>query len=164
MKIVTKLIFVALLLLILSACSAGMAGSPSALRSDVEIFRVGELEIRLYQNQDSMARELPASLALVDALRVGGKRLRVLGYYDNQNKRIYSINNARVLLHEIKHYLEPNWRHEIGSDYLEAMRQGVQFACVDCTASAQQKNSLSAPATVLQNHQERAPVDPDDNF
>lgn len=164
MKIVAKLTFVALLLLILNACSAGMAGSPSALRSDVEIFRVGELEVRLYQDQDSMARELPASLALVDALRIGGKRLRVLGYFDNQNKRIYSINDARVLMHEIKHYLEPNWRHEIGSDYLEAMRQGVQFACVDCTASAQQKNSLSAPATVPQNHQERALVDPDDNF
>ena len=164
MKIVAKLIFVALLLLVLNACSAGMAGSPSALRSDVEIFRVGELEIRLYQDQDSMARELPASLALVDALRIGGKRLRVLGYYDNQNKRIYSINDARVLLHEIKHYLEPHWRHEIGSDYLEALRQGIQSACVDCIAPAQQKNSLFAPATVLQNHQARALVDPDDNF
>ena len=145
MKIVAKLTFVALLLLILNACSAGMAGSPSALRSDVEIFRVGELEIRLYQDQDSMARELPASLALVDALRIGGKRLRVLGYYDNQNKRIYSINDARVLLHEIKHYLEPNWRHEIGSDYLEAMRQGVQFACVDCAVSNPDQNSALNP-------------------
>src|SRR3972149_12237571 len=114
MKIVPKLTFVVLLLLVLNACSAGMAGSSSAMRSDVEIFRVGELEIRLYQDQDSMARELPASLALVDALRIGGKRLRVLGYYDNQNKRIYSINDARVLLHEIKHYLEPSWRPQIG--------------------------------------------------
>jgi len=114
--------------------------SSSAPRSDPEIFRVGELEVRLYQDREKMSRDLPPSIALAGALRVGAKQFEVLGYYDEQNKRIFSVNDARVLLHEIKHYLEPHWRHEIGADYLEALRQGVQSACADCPASTPMKN------------------------
>lgn len=134
MKTLPKTIFVSLLLLILNSCSTGRVGSTSTLRADPEIFRVGDLEVRLYQDREKMSRDLPPSLALAGALRIGGKQLQVLGYYDEQNKRIFSVNDARVLLHEIKHYLEPHWRHEIGADYLDAFRQGVQSACVDCAA------------------------------
>ena len=153
MKTLPKTIFVSLLLLILTSCSTGMVGSSSTPRGDPAIFRVGELEVRLYQDREIMARDLPPSLALAGAMRIGGKQLQILGYYDEHNKRIFSVNDARVLLHEIRHYLEPHWRHEVGLHYLDALGQGIQSACVDCTASAQQKNSLSAPATVLQNHQ-----------
>lgn len=138
MKVVARFISAALLAVALNACASTMLAP--VLRPEVEIFRVGELEIRLYQDQDRMARELPQSLALFDSLRVGNKRLRVLGYYDEPNKRIYSINDARVLLHEIKHYLEPHWRHEAAGDYLQALQPAVQSACVDCTATARQKN------------------------
>jgi hypothetical protein len=119
MKFVARFLLTALLPILLEACASTMP--PPLLRPEVEIFRVGELEIRLYQDQEKMARELPQSLALFDALRVGNKRLRVLGYYDEPNRRIYSINDARVLLHEIKHYLEPHWRHEVASDYLQVL-------------------------------------------
>ncbi|HXF76386.1 MAG TPA: hypothetical protein VNN13_09865 [Methylomirabilota bacterium] len=135
MKFVARFLLTALLPILLEACASTMPAP--LLRSEVEIFRVGELEIRLYQDQERMARELPQSLALFDALRVGNKRLRVLGYYDEPNRRIYSINDARVLLHEIKHYLEPHWRHEVAGDYLEAMQPAVQSACVDCTATVE---------------------------
>jgi len=135
MKTLPKTIFVSLLLLILTSCSTGMVGSSSTLRADPEIFRVGELEIRLYQDREKMTRELPPSLALAGAMRIGGKQLQILGYYDEQNKRIFSVNDARVLLHEVKHYLEPHWRHEIGANYLDALGQGIQSACVDCAAS-----------------------------
>jgi hypothetical protein len=131
-----NIIPISLLLFFLNACSAGMTASSSALRSDPEIFRVGELEVRLYQDRERMSRDLPPSLALAGAMRIGTKQLQVLGYYDAPNKRIFSINDARVLLHEIKHYLEPHWRHEIGADYLEALGQGVQSACVSCTTPA----------------------------
>jgi hypothetical protein len=137
MKRIPQTISIGLLFLILNACSAATTGLSSALRSDPEIFRVGELEVRLYQDGEKMSRDLPPSLASVGALRIGAKQLQVLGYYDEQNKRIYSVNDARVLLHEIKHYLEPHWRHEIGADYLDAFGQGVRSACVECAAPVQ---------------------------
>jgi hypothetical protein len=140
MKKLSQNISMGLLALFLNACSAGMIVSSSAHRSDPEIFRVGELEVRLYQDRERMSRDLPRSIALAGALKIGAKQLQILGYYDEKNKRIFSINDARVLLHEIKHYLEPHWRHEIGADHLEALRKGVQSACVDCLASTPSKN------------------------
>jgi hypothetical protein len=140
MKSLPKIIFINLLLLILNSCSTAMVGSSSSVRADPEIFRVGDLEVRLYQDRKKMSRDLPPSLALAGALRIGGKQLQILGYYDEQNKRIFSVNDARVLLHEIKHYLEPHWRHEIGADYLDAFSHGIQSACVDCAASTPMKN------------------------
>jgi len=149
MNFFAKLIFVALLPIVFNACSATGSLAP---RSDVEIFKVGELEIRVYQDQDKMARELPEPLALFDALRIGSKRLRVMGYYDEKNKRIYSVNDTRVLLHEIKHYLEPQWRHEIAGDYLRAMQPAVQSACVSCTAPGQQNSALLKSVIVDHRH------------
>jgi hypothetical protein len=140
MKRLSEILSVGLLLLFLNGCSSGMAVSSSALRSDPEIFRVGDLEVRLYQDREKMSRDLPPSLAAASALRIGSRHLQVLGYYDEQNKRIFSVNDARVLLHEIKHYLEPQWRHEIGADYLDAFGQGVQSACIECAASTTAKN------------------------
>jgi hypothetical protein len=138
MKGPAKTLFLGLALLALNACAAAPMSSPLIARSDLEVFRVGELEVRLYQDSERMSRDLPASLATVSALRIGSKQLQVLGYYDEANKRIYSINDARVLLHEIKHYLEPHWRHEIGAHYLDAFGQDAQSACIDCAAP--QKN------------------------
>jgi hypothetical protein len=140
MKKFSRNISIGLLLFFLNACSAGTMVSSSALRSDPEIYRVGELEVRLYQDQERMSRDLPPSIALAGALKIGAKQLQILGYYDEKNKRIFSINDARVLLHEIKHYLEPHWRHEVGADYLEALRKDVRSACVDCLATAPLQN------------------------
>ena len=119
------------LALFLSSCATTTVGNP-------EIFRVGKLEVRLYNDRERMAQDLPSVLALADSLRVGNKQLKVLGYYDSQNQRVYSINDARVLLHELKHYLEPNWRHEIGANYLEALKDGFQSACLDCELSVRE--------------------------
>jgi hypothetical protein len=136
MKRPAKTLFLGLALLALNACAATPMDSPLAGHSDLEIFRVGELEVRLYQDSERMSRDLPPSLAMVSALRIGSKQLQVLGYYDEPNKRIYSINDARVLLHEFKHYLEPHWRHEIGAHYLDAAQPDAQSACIDCAAPA----------------------------
>ena len=145
MKILTKITLISLRLLVLNSCSAGMVGSSSTLSSNPEILRVGELEVRLYQDRERMSRDLPPSLALAGALRIGGKQLQILGYYDERNKRIFSVNDTRVLLHELKHYLEPHWRHEIGADYLDAFKQGVQSACVGCAPSTPAKNPVFDP-------------------
>jgi hypothetical protein len=79
-----------------------------------QVFRMGELEIRLYKDQADLTKELPPVLAAVQALSVGGQQLQVLGYFDKQNKRIYSLDDTRVLLHELKHYFEPEWEHHVG--------------------------------------------------
>ena len=135
MKNLLKITLVSLLLLILNSCSASTGGPSSNLRSDPEIIRVGDLEVRLYQDRDRMSRELPSSLAWTEALRIGNRQLKILGYYDKENKRIFSIDDTRVLLHELKHYLEPHWRHELGANYPETIRQEIQSACADCVPS-----------------------------
>ncbi len=97
----------ALLCLLLSACAAAVPTQP-------EVYRLGDLEVRLYKNQESLAQQLPPVLSAVQALSVGGQQVKVLGYFDRQNKRIYSLDDTRVLLHELRHYLEPDWRHHVG--------------------------------------------------
>ena len=96
----------AVLCLLLSSCAAATSSGP-------EIYRIGELEVRLYKNRETLAQDLPPVLSTLEALRVGGNQVQVLGYFDRQKKRIYSIDDPRVLLHELKHYLEPDWRHDI---------------------------------------------------
>jgi hypothetical protein len=102
-----KLAFLTALCLLLSACAAAVPTQP-------EVYRLGDLEVRLYKNQESLAQHLPPVLSAVQALSVGGQQVKVLGYFDRQNKRIYSLDDTRVLLHELRHYLEPDWRHHVG--------------------------------------------------
>jgi hypothetical protein len=135
MKNSPKYFFVGLLLVSLNACSAATTVSSSVFRADPEIFQVGELEVRLYQDREKMSRDLPLYLGVAQTLRIGTKRLQILGYYDKQNKRIFSVNDARVLLHEIKHYLEPHWRHDIGANYLDVLEPGIESARLDYSAS-----------------------------
>jgi hypothetical protein len=136
MKRLPKTLLLGLTLLALSACASSPMSSRSATRSDLDVYRVGELEVRLYQDIERMSRDLPPSLAAASGLSIGSKKIQVLGYYDESNKRIYSINDARILLHEIKHYLEPHWRHEIGAYYPDALTQDAQSACIDCASPA----------------------------
>jgi hypothetical protein len=102
-----KLAFLTALCLLLNACAAAVPSEP-------EIYRIGELEVRLYKDQGSLSQELPPVLSAVQALSVGGQQVKVLGYFDRQNNRIYSLDDTRVLLHELKHFLEPDWRHHVG--------------------------------------------------
>ena len=105
------LLSILLLALFVSACATATGGNP-------EIFRVGELEVRLYQDRGEMVKNLPPIFALLEASMLSGKQITVSGYFDRENKRIYAINDARTVIHEFKHYLEPDWRHGIGSPLL----------------------------------------------
>jgi len=91
------------LLIVLFSCA------PTA---SVEIFQVGELEVRLYSTRQAMVQDLPESLQMVDNLRVTDNVIRVLGYFDREENVIYSTDDARVVIHEFRHYMEPKWRHE----------------------------------------------------
>ena len=79
--------------------------------ASVEIFQVGELEVRLYSTRQAMVQDLPESLRLVDNLRVTDHVIKVLGYFDREENVIYSTDDARVVIHEFRHYMEPDWRH-----------------------------------------------------
>jgi len=83
-----------------------------ATKSQVEIFHLGELELRLYSTRQAMVRDLPESLQLVDNLRVTDHVIKVLGYFDREKNVIYSIDDARVVIHEFRHYMEPEWKHD----------------------------------------------------
>jgi len=107
-----KFVFLTVLCLLLISCAAAVSSKP-------EIYRIGELEVRLFKDRESLAQQLPPLLSAVQALSVGGSQVKVMGYFDRQNKRIYSLDDTRVLLHELKHYLEPGWKHHVGCVALE---------------------------------------------
>ena len=73
-----------------------------------------------------MTQDLPILLTLVDATRVADRQIKLLGYYDKEKKRIYAIDDARILLHEFKHYLEPDWRHAAGTGHLKGSERQTE--------------------------------------
>lgn len=109
------------LLLFTSACS-GVAPRRSLGPADdiadqggeasrAKIYRVGELEILVYRDREAMVKDLPEVPRLVDGLTFGNQRIKIYGYHDRENKRIYSVDDIPTLIHEFRHYLEPNWEH-----------------------------------------------------
>ena len=104
----------------LVSCVLANGHHPANARREPEIFRVGEVEVRLYQDRESMVRDLPPFFALLEASRVSDQQIKVNGFYDAEHKRIYSLDDARVVIHEFKHYLEPAWRHEAEGGRSEA--------------------------------------------
>ncbi len=76
-----------------------------------EIYRVGELEILVYRDREEMVKNLPELPRLVDGLRLGSQQIKIYGYHDRDKKRIYSVDDIPTLIHEFKHYLEPDWEH-----------------------------------------------------
>lgn len=134
----TRFICIALFSLFVGSCAA-------VTRDNPEIYRVGDLEVRLYQDQDKLARDLPVLLTLINATKIGDRQLRILGYYDKQKRRIYAIDDARVVIHEFKHFLEPDWRHGIGvSARLEGLQVQAEPDLVECGVCDLHEDPLSA--------------------
>ncbi len=81
----------------------------------VEIFKIGELEIRLYESAEELQKGLPAHVtATYESLGRGmGVGITLRGWADGVNRTIYSVKDYCVLLHELKHILEPEWTHEL---------------------------------------------------
>jgi len=125
-KSIRKLICTSLLPFALDSCAVSTGDSRVGARGDPEIFRVGEPEVWLYQDREKMAQDLPILLTLVDATRVADKQVKLLGYYDKEKKRIYPIDDARILIHEFKHYLEPDWRHALGTSRLQGLPKDTE--------------------------------------
>ncbi len=110
-----------LFLSFLSACSSVAprrmvgSGSSSAVLSEPssrrDIYRVGELEVLVYKDREAMVQDLPELPKLIDGLRFGSKQIKLYGYHDRPNKRIYTVDDIQTLIHEFRHYLEPEWEH-----------------------------------------------------
>ena len=80
----------------------------AAIAADPEVFKIGELEIRIYKDRAKLVADLPPLLKAVNGM--GNK---VVGFYDRQRRILYSVEDLRVLLHELKHALEPDWKHSV---------------------------------------------------
>lgn len=109
--LVGNFVFLLFTSLLLVSCSLSNDRHGASPRREPEIFKVGEVEVRLYQDREAMVRDLPPFFALLEAARVNNQQIKVNGFYDAEHKRIYSIDDAKVVIHEFKHYLEPAWRH-----------------------------------------------------
>jgi hypothetical protein len=108
---VRNFVFLLFTSFVLASCALSNDRYAANARREPEIFQVGEVEVRLYQDRESMVRDLPPFFGLLEAARVNNQQIKVNGYYDAEHKRIYSIDDAKVVIHEFKHYLEPSWRH-----------------------------------------------------
>jgi len=91
-----------------SGPSSAILSEPSSRR---DIYRVGELEVLVYKDREAMVQDLPELPKLIDGLRFGSKQIKLYGYHDRPNKRIYTVDDIQTLIHEFKHYLEPEWEH-----------------------------------------------------
>lgn len=103
-----KLFIVCLSVLICASCAA----TTSRTRLGPDIFRVGEIEVWLYQNRHDLVNDLPASVSWLEAVRMGSLQMKICGYFDKEKNRIYAIDDARTVIHEFKHFLEPDWQHD----------------------------------------------------
>jgi len=111
-----------ILLVLLSACASVPAKRTPGLANDIaaqigdaarpDVYRLGELEVRIYRDRDEMVKDLPEVPRLVDGLRLGNQQIKLYGYHDREKKRIYSVDDIPTLIHEFKHYLEPKWDHD----------------------------------------------------
>lgn len=93
---------------LLNSCAA----TASRVHSGPEIYQAGKVEIRLYQNRESMVKDIPSSISWLDSAKMGSVQVKLCGYFDREKNRIYAIDDARTVIHEIKHFLEPDWQHD----------------------------------------------------
>ena len=74
---------------------------------------VDGVEVRVYQTRRDFLAGVPAHVAaLQDAMKRVAPGTGTVGYYDWKTKVIHLASASAVMLvHEVKHHLEPNWYH-----------------------------------------------------
>lgn len=76
----------------------------------IRLYKIGDLEIRIYTDRETMLLDMPVRGTLYNsAIEPLGQI--VVGFYDREKKRIYSVDRVDVLIHELRHHLQPEWRH-----------------------------------------------------
>lgn len=89
--------------------AVGIVAAQAAIAAAPEVFRIGEIEVRVYKDRSKLVADLPPLMRAVN----GTGATKVLGFYDRQKNVLYTVEDIRVLLHELKHHLEPEWKHDI---------------------------------------------------
>jgi hypothetical protein len=92
----------------IAGCTAPSGVGARALSLGEEPYRIGELRvwIRPQPEVDLLCRISRPELA---------RSVRVLGCYLPETRTIVTVDDARVLTHELKHYFEGRW-HDVSAE------------------------------------------------
>ena len=71
--------------------------------------QVGEFTVRLYADRQRLEADIEKISIFIPALQ--GLGLGFSGFYDRRTKTIYAIDDPLIILHELKHALDPGWSH-----------------------------------------------------
>ena len=75
----------------------------------VRTVRLGEFTVRLYTDRQRLEADIERVFIFVPALRGAG--VTTSGFYDRRTKTVYATDDPLIVLHELKHALEPGWNH-----------------------------------------------------
>lgn len=85
-----------------------------AVQPAIRAYKIADMEIRIYPNSEVLAQHLPPNPFLVAMSSIKGFSLE--GYVERDRKIIHAVDNVGAVLHEVKHYLEPEWGHSAVCD------------------------------------------------
>ena len=98
------------LLALVSGCAVTTA--QVSVSRNVEVYKIGQFTIRIYDNPEMLMADLKRlKLPLFDPELLPG--ITIVGNHDKKTLTVYSIRDVYILMHELKHLLEPDWTHAI---------------------------------------------------
>lgn len=103
MPIAVQTLAIVVLVLLLGGCAAN---GPSPKQ-----YRAGNLEIFIFPEQELLVKTIPPVFLTAEATVIDGKAVKFYGWFDRASNKIYSIDDTETLIHELRHYLEPEWKH-----------------------------------------------------
>ena len=69
-------------------------------------------EIRIYNSRVEMLKALPPTVRALDGFA------EIRGWYERERKIIHSVNDPRIVEHELRHHTDPMWSHPVSCVYL----------------------------------------------
>lgn len=85
--------------------------SGCAVAKPARIYQIGDIEVRIFPSREELFRDMPIDVQIavkVQHLGVFGWHRRVKG-----KSTIWTLDDVDSFVHELKHYLEPDWRHPV---------------------------------------------------
>ena len=75
------------------------------------VYQIGDIEVRIFFDREELFRDMPTDVQI--AVKI--QRLGVFGWHRRIGDRstIWTLDNLDSFLHELKHYLEPEWKHVV---------------------------------------------------